>query len=126
MSRFNNGVIFTNDNCIGCNKCISNCSLMGANVSIVKNGKTENYYFTDEEFNKVRSKIKGEVQRAKGLGALSVEQAKRSMFTPEFQRMDVLEPDPDSIYLLEQLMGEDVEPRKKFIFSSIDFSEVRE
>ena len=40
MSRFNNGVIFTNDNCIGCNKCISNCSLMGANVSIVKNGKT--------------------------------------------------------------------------------------
>ena len=39
MSRFNNGVIYTNDNCIGCNKCINNCSLMGANVSIVKNGK---------------------------------------------------------------------------------------
>lgn len=93
---------------------------------IVKNGKTENYYFTDEEFNKVRSKIKGEVQRAKGLGALSVEQAKRSMFTPEFQRMDVLEPDPDSIYLLEQLMGEDVSFRKQFIFENIDFSSIRE
>jgi len=93
---------------------------------IVKNGKSESYYFTDEEFNKVRNKIKGEVTRAKGLGALSVEQAKRSMFTPEFQRMDVLEPDPDSIYLLEQLMGDDVEPRKKFIFENIDFSEVRE
>ena len=39
MSRYNNGVIFTNENCIGCNKCISNCSLMGANVSVVKNGK---------------------------------------------------------------------------------------
>ena len=39
MSRYNNGLIYTNDNCIGCNKCISNCSLMGANVSIVKNGK---------------------------------------------------------------------------------------
>ena len=33
---------------------------------IVKNGKTTSYYFTDEEFNKVRSKIKGEVSRAKG------------------------------------------------------------
>ena len=93
---------------------------------IVKNGKSESYYFTDEEFNKVRNKIKGEVQRAKGLGALSVEQAHKSMFTKEFQRMDVMEADPDSLYLLEQLMGPDVEPRKDFIFNKIDFSVVRE
>ena len=39
MSRYNNGIIFTNDNCIACNKCVSGCALMGANVSIVKNGK---------------------------------------------------------------------------------------
>lgn len=39
MSRYNNGIIYTNDNCIGCNKCITNCSLMGANISIVRNGK---------------------------------------------------------------------------------------
>ena len=39
MGRYNNGIIFTNENCIGCNKCINNCSLMGANISIVKNGK---------------------------------------------------------------------------------------
>lgn len=93
---------------------------------IVKNGKNESYYFTDEEFNKVRGKLKGEVQRAKGLGALSVEQAHKSMFTPEFQRMDVLEPDPDSLYMLEELMGSDVEPRRNFIFNKIDFSEIRE
>ena len=93
---------------------------------IVKNGKNESYYFTDEEFNKVRGKLKGEVQRAKGLGALSVEQAHKSMFTPEFQRMDVLEPDPDSLYMLEELMGSDVEPRREFIFNKIDFSEIRE
>ena len=93
---------------------------------IVKNGKNESYYFTDEEFNKVRGKLKGEVQRAKGLGALSVEQAHKSMFTPEFQRMEILEPDEDSIYLLEQLMGEDVEPRRDFVFNNIDFNEVRE
>ena len=93
---------------------------------IVKNDKSESYYFTDEEMDKVRGKIKGEVTRAKGLGALSPEQAKRSMFTEEFQRIDVLEPTPESLYLLEQLMGEDVAPRKDFIFNKIDFSEIRE
>ena len=62
----------------------------------------------------------------KYVGALSVEQAHRSMFTPEFQRMDKLEVNSDSIYLLEQLMGEDVTSRKNFIFNKIDFSEVRE
>ena len=93
---------------------------------IVKNGKNESYYFTDEEFNKIRGKLKGEVQRNKGLGAMSVDQAHKSMFTSEFQHMDVLEPDSESIYLLEQLMGSDVRPRKDFIFNKVDFSEVRE
>lgn len=93
---------------------------------IVKNGKKESYYFTDEEFNAVRGKIKGEVQRCKGLGALSPEQARLSMFTEEFQRMDILIPDPNAIILLEELMGVDVEPRREFVFNKIDFSEVRE
>lgn len=93
---------------------------------IVKNGKKESYYYTDEEFNKVRNTIKGEVSRAKGLGALSETQAHNSMFTPEFQRLDVLRFDEKSTYLLEELMGDDIEPRRKFIFNNIDFSEVRE
>ena len=92
---------------------------------IVKNGKTTSYYFTDEEFNKVRSKIKGEVSRAKGLGALSQKQAEESMFG-EFQRMDRLDVDDDAIYYLESLMGVDVIPRKEFVFNEIDFSEIRE
>lgn len=33
---------------------------------IVNNKGKEEYYFTDEDFNKVRNKIKGEVTRAKG------------------------------------------------------------
>lgn len=93
---------------------------------IVKNGKKETYYFTDDEFNKVRNKISGEVSRAKGLGALSAEQAHNSMFTPEFQRLDVLEPTPDALYMLEQLMGADVEPRRNYVFNNIDFEEIRE
>lgn len=90
---------------------------------IVKNGKNESYYFTDEEFNK--AKVKGEVTRAKGLGALSEEQARNSMFG-ESQRIDIIEPTPEAIALLEDLMGVDVEPRREFIFKNVDFSEVKE
>ena len=93
---------------------------------IVTNGKTESYYFTDEEFNAVKSKIKGEVQRNKGLGSLEPEQAKKSMFDPACQRMDVMEYSEDAMNLLYDLMSEDVEPRRKFIMSNVDFSEIRE
>lgn len=34
MARFNNGIIFTNDACIGCNKCISFCPASGANIAL--------------------------------------------------------------------------------------------
>ena len=93
---------------------------------IVTNGSQESYYFTDEEFNKVRNKIKGEVQRNKGLGSLEPEQARRSMFTDEYQRMDVMEATPEALFVLGQLMGEDVGPRKDYIFNHMDFSEIRE
>ena len=32
-------LIYTNDNCIGCNRCISVCSSLGACISTEKNGK---------------------------------------------------------------------------------------
>lgn len=93
---------------------------------IVTNGKKESYYYNDEEFDAVRGSIKGSVLRAKGLGALSAEQAHNSMFTEEFQRMDVLKFDNDSIARLEQLMGEDVTPRAEFLFNKVDFSTLHE
>ena len=93
---------------------------------IVKNGKNESYYFTDEEMDAARPTINGEIQRNKGLGSLSPSQARESMFNEKNQRIDVLIPDEDSIFLLEELMGENVEPRRDFIFSNVDFSEIRE
>ena len=33
MSNYGNGLVFTNENCVGCNKCINACSCMGACVS---------------------------------------------------------------------------------------------
>lgn len=93
---------------------------------VVNNKGKYSYYFNDDEFNKVRKTIKGEVTRAKGLGELEPEVARQSMFTSEFQRMDVMEWDEDAMTLLYDLMGEDVEPRKDFIMKKVDFSKVTE
>ena len=93
---------------------------------IVSSGKTESYFFTDADFEANKNKIKGEVQRNKGLGSLSPEQAKKSMFDPEYQRMDVMEYTEEAIDLLYSLMGSDVEPRRDFIMKNVDFSEIRE
>lgn len=93
---------------------------------IVNNGAKETYYFNDEEFNKARAHIKGEVTRAKGLGELPAETARRSMFTDEYQRMEILTYDSQALSLLENLMGDDVEPRKNFIMNKIDFSKIQE
>lgn len=95
---------------------------------IVERGNNRSYYFTDEEFNKAKEsgKIKGEVHRAKGLGALESNEAHESMFTDEFQRMDIMEFSSEGLQLLYDLMSEDVEPRREFIFKNVDFSEVKE
>ena len=93
---------------------------------IVDNKGKESYYFTDEEFNKARKGIKGTVTRAKGLGELPMETARASMFSEEYQRMDAMEYDENAMGLLYELMGEEVAPRKEFIMSKIDFSEIRE
>ena len=92
---------------------------------IVTNGKAESYYFTDDEFNAAKGRIKGEVQRNKGLGSLEPEQARVSMFG-EHQRMDVMEYTESAMRLLYELMGEDVAPRRDFIMSNVDFAEIRE
>ena len=99
---------------------------MRSPLYIVKNGKNESYFYTDEEFNAARGKIKGEVTRAKGLGALSPEQARTSMFTSEYQRFEQLIPDDSTLDLLNQLMGKDSTPKYNFIFENIDFSQIME
>ena len=98
---------------------------MRSPLYIVKQKNKEEYYYTDEEFNN-RTSIKGEIQRCKGLGALSSEQAHNSMFTPEFQKIDTLIPDENTLPLLMDLMGDDSSKKHDFIFENLDFSEIRE
>lgn len=93
---------------------------------IVTNGTKETYYYTDEEFDKVRSKITGTVTRAKGLGELSPETAKLSMFTAPQQRMEVLSYSSTGMQLLQELMGNDSESRRAYIIKNIDFSTIKE
>ena len=92
---------------------------------IVKTKKGEQYYFTDEEMDAARGKVTGEIQRNKGLGSLSADQAKASMFG-ENQRIDILNPTEEAINLLKALMGSSGVARKEFVFNEIDFSTVRE
>ena len=36
----NSDIIFTNDNCVGCNRCVASCPILGACIVVTKNGKT--------------------------------------------------------------------------------------
>lgn len=44
--KLNEGLIYTNENCIGCNRCISGCPVLGANVSVYRGGR--NHIYVDE------------------------------------------------------------------------------
>ncbi|MCR4735519.1 MAG: EAL domain-containing protein [Treponema sp.] len=37
MARFEKGLVYTNDKCTGCNRCVSQCSILGTNISRLKN-----------------------------------------------------------------------------------------
>lgn len=99
-----------------------------APLYVVGEGKKEEYFFTDQELAEAKRKgrVKGHVNRNKGLGEMDADSVTRSMFTKEYQRMDVMEYSDEAMQILEALMGEDVTPRKEFVFSQIDFSDVRE
>lgn len=89
----------------------------------VKKGKTNYYYYDEQEL--AQSSVKGEQTRYKGLGELTAQDTKESMFDKNNQRIEVLIPDENSFFRLEELMGSDVKPRKEFVFSgAIDFSKI--
>lgn len=41
MTTLNKGLIFTTKDCIGCNKCISGCPVLGANIAVIEDGKNK-------------------------------------------------------------------------------------
>lgn len=85
----------------------------------VKKGKETKFYYTEEQ---LRSGIKGEQTRFKGLGEMKDEDA-RCMFDTN-QWLEVLEWDPSVAAQVEALMGKDSQPKKDFVFSRINFEEL--
>ena len=89
-----------------------------------KNKNPISWYYTDEEFNKVRGTLKGNIKRIKGLGALGEKDLKATLFSSTGgQLMDEIEYSPEGVEQLCNLMGVEIAPRKDFVMSRIDFSE---
>ena len=89
-----------------------------------KNKNPISWYYTDEEFNKVRGTLKGNIKRIKGLGALGEKDLKATLFSSTGgQLMDEIEYSPEGIEQLCNLMGVEIALRKDFVMSRIDFSE---
>lgn len=92
-----------------------------------KNNNPKSWYYSDEDFNKVRKTVSGTIKRVKGLGQLSEKDLKATMFsTTGNQKMDLIEYSENGVEQLKELMGEDISPRKVFVFNKIDFSKYGE
>ena len=91
----------------------------------LEKGNQKVFAYNDEEFIKLRTgRENWIITRAKGLGELGPDDMERSMMHPTDRRLEVLsikeiESATDTI---KKLMGEEVEPRREFLFENVDFS----
>lgn len=94
-------------------------------IAYDKNMKPLSWYYTNEELAaaKAAGKIKGDLDRIKGLGQLEEADLKATMFsTTGGQKMEQIVYSEEAIEALCSLMGEDIQPRKEFVMSHVDFS----
>ncbi len=83
------------------------------------------WYYTDAELSaaKAKGKIKGDLDRIKGLGQLEEADLRATMFSATGgQRLEQIMYSDKAAERLCELMGVDIEPRREFVMSRIDFS----
>lgn len=90
-----------------------------APICKVETKKQTYYYYNEKEF---KNHPQGNITFFKGLGQMSDEDLKNSMFNEQWQHLEPIEYSDKGINTLLELMSEDVEPRKDFVFNNIDFS----
>lgn len=94
-----------------------------APTHIINGNKGSYYYYSEEDFKANRAN--GEVVFCKGLGEMSPTQVKESLFGTN-QHLTKFTWSEEVDDTLRTLMGEDVEPRKEFLFNKVDFSQIKE
>ena len=91
----------------------------------LQKGNNRLFAYDDNELAQMRKGHENwDITRAKGLGELNPEDMEQSMLHPQNRRLEILsikdvEAATES---LKMLMGEDVEPRREFLFENVDFS----
>ena len=84
------------------------------------------YAYDDAELQSMLKQKPGEIKRNKGIGELSAKDIKETILDPKVTRITKLVTEDAELMnsLFELLMGEDVEPRKEYIFKNLDFSTI--
>ena len=94
-------------------------------IAYDKNMQPLSWYYTDEELvaAKAKGKIKGDLDRIKGLGQLEEADLRATMFSKTGgQKMEQIIYSEEAAQRLCELMGVDIKARKEFVMSRIDFS----
>lgn len=86
--------------------------------------KPGSYIFTEEEWTKVRDKKN--YKRNKGLGEMLPQEVEDSLFG-KYKHWVQLKPSNWTIFskLIEDLMGNDVETRRQYLFDKVDFENIK-